>query len=71
MNRTIVGVLLVLVLCAVALGFYRGWFALSSPSAGPDSNKVNINLTLDPDKAKEDAEGLKNKTNNLSGSSTK
>ena len=57
--KTLSIAVLVLTLGVVALGFYRGWFSLSSNS-GAD-NKVKINLTLDPDKAKEDAAGLKNK----------
>ena len=58
--KTLSIAVLLLTLGVVVLGFYRGWFALSSDS-GPD-NKVKINLTLDPDKAKEDAAGLKNET---------
>jgi len=58
MNRIIIGVLVVLTLCVVAFGFYRGWFVLSSPSSGTGSNQVNVNLTVDPDKVKADAESL-------------
>ena len=42
----------------------QGWFALSSPR-DTESNKVNINLTVDPDKAKADAEKVKDKTTEL------
>ena len=55
-------VLFVLLLCMVGFGFYRGWFSLSSPSAGEGSNKVNISLTVDPDKVKADTQMLKGKT---------
>ena len=61
MNRTFIGVLLVLALCVAGFGFYRGWFVLSSPSPGAGSNQVNINLTVDPDKVKADAESLNQK----------
>jgi hypothetical protein len=54
MKRLIV-ILAVVVVVAVSLGFYRGWFTMSTDS-GLDNNKVEINLTVDPDKAREDAE---------------
>lgn len=63
-------VLLVLILCGVAFGFYRGWFALTSPQ-DTESNKVNINLTVDPDKVKEDAQKVKDKTTGHPSKGTK
>ena len=54
-------VLLVLAICVVGFGFYRGWFALSSPSPTAGSNEVNINLATDTDKMKEDAQTVKDK----------
>ncbi|MFN0017881.1 MAG: hypothetical protein ACKVP0_06450 [Pirellulaceae bacterium] len=58
--------LLVFIICLVALGFYRGWFTLSSkPDAG--SNKVDVNLTMDRDKMEQDAETVKEKTTELVG----
>jgi len=67
----IIKALLVLALCVAVLGFYRGWFSLSS-SRGRDaeSNKVNVSLTVDPDKVKEDAETVKDKTTELAGKVT-
>ena len=62
--------LIVLVLCVVGLGFVRGWFALSSPRRDTENNKVNINLTVDPDKVKEDAKKVKEKTTELTGKAT-
>ena len=59
----------VLILCFVGLGFYRGWFVLSSQSSQPSDNKINVNLTVDPDKAKEDAESVETKARGLTGSS--
>ena len=70
MKMTFVKVLVVLVLCVVGLGFYRGWFALSSPTHDTESNKVNINLSMDGDKVKEDAETVKDKTAELTGKAT-
>jgi len=62
-------VLVVLALCVVGVGFYQGWFVLTNPDSGEESNKVNVNLTMDPDKAKEDAEALKAKARGLTGNS--
>ena len=70
MKRTLVTVLLVLIVGGIALGFYRGWFAMSS-GRNVESHKVNVNLTMDPDKVKEDAGKLQDKTTELSGKATK
>ena len=67
MNRSYISVLFVLFLCVVAVGFYRGWFTLSSPSPDTGSNKVNVNLTVDQGKMQEDAETLKNKAAEFAG----
>jgi hypothetical protein len=53
---------LVLLLCVVAFGFYRGWFSLTSSGPGAGGNKVNISLTVDPDKMKADTKMTKGKT---------
>ena len=71
MNRSIISVLLVLIVGVAAVGFYRGWFTLSSRRPDAESNKVNINLTVDQDKMKEDAETVKQKAAELTGQGTK
>jgi hypothetical protein len=63
-------VLLVLVVGVVAVGFYRGWFSLSSRSPDAGSNKVNVNLTVDRDKIQEDAGAVKKTTTELVGKAT-
>ena len=65
MNRSIITVLFVLLICVVAVGFYRGWFTLSSRSADAGSNKVNVSLTVDKGKMQEDVELVKNKGTEL------
>jgi hypothetical protein len=70
MNRSFISVLFVLLICVVAVGFYRGWFTLSSPSPDTGSNKVNVNLTVDQGKMQEDAETVKKKTTELVGKVT-
>jgi hypothetical protein len=47
-------VLIVVAILAVGWGFYRGWFVLSS-DRHVGSSKVEVNLTVDPDKMKSDA----------------
>jgi hypothetical protein len=61
----IIKVVLVLALCVAVLGFYRGWFSLSSRGRDAESNKINVSLTVDPDKMKDDAEKVKEKTTAL------
>jgi hypothetical protein len=51
MKRT----LLVLAVVLVVAGFVRGWIALSGPNRQPATNKVDVQLTVDPEKVKSDA----------------
>ena len=54
-------VVVVLLVCVVAFGFYRGWFTLSThPDSG--SKKVDVNLTMD-----QDAERVKKEASDLVG----
>jgi hypothetical protein len=67
-KMTLFKVLVVLVLCVVGLGFYRGWFVLASHGGGDEGNKVEVQLTVDPDKAKDDATAVGAKARELTGS---
>jgi len=50
-------------ICLIIVGFVRGWIELSAHSTpGP---KVNIQLTLDPDQVKKDAEKVKREADQL------
>jgi len=51
-------VLLFLVAGVVGLGFYRGWFHVSSKGS---ADKSNVTLTVDKDKVKQDAKDAKEK----------
>ena len=51
--------LVLITLFIVGMGFYRGWFVLSNSPENSVDNKVNIHLTVDPDKAKADADKVK------------
>jgi hypothetical protein len=68
--KKVIAVIIVLAVCAVGFGFYRGWFALSTPSPAAGSNEVNVNLATDTDKMKEDAKTVKDKAAELTGSAT-
>lgn len=67
-KMTLFKVLVVLVLCVVGIGFYRGWFVLSSDGGGDEGNKVEVQLTVDPDKARDDAKAVGAKARELTGS---
>ena len=57
---------IVLAMCAIGVGFNRGWFAVSS-SRYVEGHKVNVNLTVDEDKMKQDGQKVKEKTKELTG----
>lgn len=65
--RTLGVVLVVLAIGVVGFGFFRGWFALSSPAGG---DQVNINLATDTGKMKDDATAVKDKAAELTGNVT-
>ena len=65
MRRTF-AVLLVLVVLVVAVGFYRGWFSVTSHS-GENSKDVDVNLKVDKGQIKQDAEELKQEAVDLLG----
>jgi hypothetical protein len=67
MKRFIITVVVVMLVGVVAVGFYRGWFALSSRSPDAGSNKVNVSLSLDPDKVNADAVAVRGKAAELAG----
>ncbi len=68
--KKVIAVVIVLAVCAVGVGFYRGWFALSSPSPSAGSNEVNINLATDTNKMQKDAQTVKDKAAELTGNVT-
>ena len=68
--KKVLAIIIVLAVCAVGFGFYRGWFALSNPSPTGGSNEVNVNLATDTDKMKADAETVKDKAAELTGNVT-
>jgi hypothetical protein len=70
MNMRILKTLVVLGLCVVALGFYRGWLSLGSKDRDTESNTVDVTLTVDPDKIKEDVTKVSDETSEPGNEST-
>jgi len=51
---------LLLAVCMIALGFYLGWFGVSTNRDGADG-KTNVNVRIDEKKIESDAEKAKEK----------
>lgn len=71
MNRKSITVVVVVLLCAVAFGFSRGWFTRSSPGPEVESNKIKANQALDQKKMKVDAMQVTQQTAKPPASATK
>lgn len=52
--KRFVAVLILIAVLGIGFGFYRGWFVLASERHS-ESGKVDVNLTVDPEKMKSDA----------------
>ena len=55
-------VLLLVVACVLAVGFYQGWFRFSKDAA---HDKVNVTLTVDQDKIKDDTHKAEQKVQDI------
>jgi predicted negative regulator of RcsB-dependent stress response len=55
--RTLVGVIVLLTVGVIAVGFYRGWFQVSSEREVQEQ-KVSTTFTVDEGKVQEDKEKL-------------
>ena len=65
--KKLFGTLLLLLICVAGIGFYRGWFSVSTHSNESESHKIDVNLSVDTDKVKADAETVKEKAAELTG----
>lgn len=63
--RSLFSVVLVLLVCVVAIGFYMRWFTVSSPKRDGNDGKINVQLSMDTDKVKADATEAKDKATEL------
>jgi hypothetical protein len=59
--RSLIKLAIVLLICLVAIGFYRGWFSFSSPTTDAQGDKVNVNMSMDKDKIKSDVKKAEEK----------
>ena len=50
---------LLITVMVIGTGFFRGWFVLSSTPGSAVDNKLDIHLTVDPDKVQDDASKIK------------
>ena len=66
--RQLLAALALIAVCVAGFGFYRGWFAMSSPSSPAGRNDINVNLTVDKDKIEQDVETTKDKAAELTRS---
>lgn len=66
-KMTLFKVLVVMVLAVVGIGFYRDWFEVSSGRTGSGGGQVDVNLTVDTDKAQEDAQAVETKAREFAG----
>ena len=57
--RKLLPAVFVLVVLVLAIGFYRGWFVVSSSDNGISSDKTNVNLTVDKGKMQDDVKAVK------------
>ena len=53
--------LAVLLICVVGIGFWRGWFSVSSPKSDTEGDKVNVNVSVDKGKIKADIKKVERK----------
>jgi hypothetical protein len=59
--RSLIKVVVVLLICFVVMGFCLGWFSFSSRSSNAEGGKVDVNMTVDKAKMKEDVKKVKEK----------
>jgi plastocyanin domain-containing protein len=59
--RSRLKLVIVLLLCLVGIGFWRGWFSVSSPKSDTEGDKVNVNMSVDKGKIKSDIKKVERK----------
>lgn len=64
--RKFLGTLVILAVIIAGVGFFRGWFGVSSDD---QPGETNVELTIDKDKIKQDAETASEKARELTGRS--
>jgi hypothetical protein len=59
--KPIFKLLIILVICLVGIGIWRGWFSFSISSGDTEKDKVNVGVSVDKGKMKEDVQKAKTK----------
>jgi len=59
--RSRLKLVIVLLICLVGIGFWRGWFSVSSPKSDTEGDKVNVNMSVDKGKIKSDIKKVERK----------
>lgn len=59
--RSLLKVLIVVLVCLVGIGLYRGWFSLSRSSPDAAGDKVDVTVSVDKGKMKSDVKKAKEK----------
>jgi len=57
--RKAIGMVAVLVLVTLGVGFYRGWFGVSQTGQSAGNDTVNLSVDVDKGKIKQDAAAVK------------
>jgi hypothetical protein len=73
--RSLLRLVIVLLICLVGIGLYRGWFSFSSSHPEATDNKVHVDVSVDKGKMKADIKEAKHKVKEevrkLEGKTTK
>jgi hypothetical protein len=59
--RSFIKILVVLLICLVGIGLYRGWFSVSSDKPDAEGDKVKVTVSVDKGKMKSDVAKAKEK----------
>ena len=59
--RSLLNLAVLVLVCLVGIGLWRGWFHFSSPSTEPGGNKVDVNVSVDKSKMKADVQTFEQK----------
>jgi hypothetical protein len=65
MKRRMKRSLILLAVALIAVSIVRGWVGMTAPQRENQTNKVDVKITVDPDKVKEDARHVKESAETL------
>ncbi len=59
--RFVIRLLIVLLVCLIAVGLYRGWFTVSRPAHNAGGDKIDVKASVDVKKINGDIEKVEKK----------